>query len=170
MPREKKYKTAKTFAAAVDGYFSSISRTVNVRLLDPEKEEWYDAVNDDGEPIKDVQYIVPPSLSAMCLKLGISRQTFSHYAADTAGGYAAVCEYARLRVQAYLEEQLKSRTKGLSGIIFDLQANFGWKEKREVAIDEETRRDMKQTLTMDEKLALIRAAAEDLPPVDADES
>lgn len=164
MAREKKYKSKALFRKAVDKYFDSISRLEVVRVFDEESGEWRTAQNALGVRVHHLRYFVPPSLSALCLELGISRQTFANYAADVDGGYSAVCEYARLRIQAYLEEELKVRTKGLSGVIFDLQANFGWKEKREVALDSETRRDMKESLTMDEKLALIRAAAAALPP------
>jgi len=158
--RPKKY-TAKAFREAVDAWFRSI--TVEVQ------ED--DVINLDGDPVTKMIYAVPPTISGLCIKLGIDRSTWQNYADEEENPkHAAVCADVRLRIEAYLEEQLLTREKSLQGIIFNLQNNYGWKERHEhaqtVEIGEKTRESLAMNLSMDEKLAAIRAAAEEIGTVD----
>lgn len=139
MARYKKYKTALAFAKKVDEYFNSISRTVIAsEMVDTgkcdqkgrpiyEKQPIY---NDNGDEIKIREYIVPPSISSLCLYLGISRQTWDNY--SNTEEFLDTATHARARVEAYLESELNSRVKGIEGIKFNLQNNYGWKEKMQV--------------------------------------
>ena len=56
-----------------------------------------------------------------------------------------------------LEQELLTREKGVQGIIFNLQNNYGWKQKQEVELGKDTRESMKHAVTYHEKLALLRA-------------
>ena len=114
--------------------------------------------NDDGEEIKVVQFVVPPSVTGMCLYLGIDRSTWQNYAdAALHPELAGICQGARTRIEAYLEQELLTREKGVQGIIFNLQNNYGWKQKQEVELGKDTRESMKHAATYHEKLALLRA-------------
>lgn len=153
--RPKKYTKA-GLQKAVDGYFASISRTVTAR--DEAGDLMY---NDAGWEIKITQYIRPPSVSGLCLHLGIDRSTWQNYGdARLHPELAGVVAQARVRMEAYLEEQLITREKNVQGLIFNLQNNYGWREKREVELGGETRQAVSagaqaQSMSIAEKVALI---------------
>ena len=70
-------------------------------------------------------------------------------------------------MEAYLEEQLLTREKNVQGLIFNLQNNYGWREKREVELGGETRRTVAdsaqaRTLSIAEKMAVLREASKAL--------
>lgn len=153
--RPKKY-TKKGLEKAIEGYFASISRTVQAR--DEAKQPLY---NDGGEPIRVVEYIKPPTVGGLCLYLGIDRNTWQNYADPKLHPeLAEVTAYAKMRMEAYLEEQLLTREKNVQGLIFNLQNNYGWREKREVELGGETRRTVAdgaqaQSMSIAEKVALL---------------
>lgn len=156
--RPKKY-TKRGLEKAVKGYFDSISR--KVRALDDGGEAVY---NDAGESIWVTEYIRPPTVGGLCLYLGIDRSTWQNYADRSLHPeFQEITAYARIRMEAYLEEQLITREKNVQGLIFNLQNNYGWREKREVELGGETRRtvaDSAQTVPMSiaEKVALLEEA------------
>ena len=158
--RPKKYTKA-GLQKAVDGYFASISRTVTA--LDEDKNPLY---NDAGEAIKITQYVRPPSVSGLCLCLGIDRSTWQNYGdARLHPELAGVVAQAKMRMEAYLEEQLLTREKNVQGLIFNLQNNYGWREKREVELGGETRQAVAagtQTrgMSIAEKVALLEEQRE----------
>jgi len=153
--RPKKYGSKKALSEAIERYFRSISRTV------PAKDGLGRAIlNDDGEEIKLTEYIVPPSISSMCLYLGIDRSTWQNYCdPQQHPEFSGITETTRARIEAYLEEQLLTREKGLQGIIFNLQNNYGWRQKQEVELGDKTRKSLpSEPLSIQEKLAVIAAA------------
>lgn len=163
MPKRKEY-TQETFRRAVDKYFAGISRRVAVKELVPTGHytqkgapvlEPRDVKNDAGKLVMEQEYVVPPSLGGLCLHLGISRATWGRYASTA--GYSDVCDEAKLRVEEYLERQLIQTPKAARGIIFNLQANFDWRERRELELGAETR----EVLSMDDKVSLLREIASD---------
>ena len=160
--RPKKY-TKKGLEKAVEGYFASISRKVQV--LDEDGEA---VCNDAGESIWVMEYVRPPTVSGLCLYLGIDRSTWQNYA-DRAlhPELQEITAYAKLRLETYLEEQLLTREKNVQGLIFNLQNNYGWREKREVELGGETRQTMAdsaqaRTRSISEKMAVLREASKAL--------
>lgn len=170
--RPRKFKVQE-FREAVEKYFRSITTLVPIMGIDGEN-----ALDMDGNEIVKVTYVIPPSISSLCLKLGIDRRTWANYADPCKNGgsekkpsaYSMICDDVKLRIEAYLNEQLLIREKSVQGVIFNLSNNFGWSEKREnsqvVEFGEKTRETLKQNLTMDEKFALIREAAMELGEAD----
>lgn len=157
--RPKKY-TKKSLEAAVKGYFAGISK------------------GGDGSPWA-AEYKRPPTVSGLCLYLGIDRSTWQNYADPKLHPeLREITAYARMRMETYLEEQLLIREKNVQGLIFNLQNNYGWREKREVELGGETRRAVAdgtqaRTMSIAEKVALLAeqrealAEAEQDDPVDA---
>ena len=149
--RPKKY-TRKKLREETERYFRSISRTV------PARDDTGGIIrNDDGDEIQLLQYVVPPSIAGLCLQLGIDRSTWQNYA-DPAQHpeMTDVTAGARARIEAYLEQELLTREKGLQGIIFNLQNNYGWRQKQEVELGEKTRSSMDAgEMRMADKLALL---------------
>lgn len=120
----KKYKTPAAFRRAVEKYFAGISTVLAVE--DPYGKP---IKNADGEIIRKLVYAVPPSIEALSLSLGFTERTWDNY--KEREGYAEICEDAKLRIKAYLVEQLNMRERP-QGIIFNLQNNFQMAEKRDV--------------------------------------
>ena len=167
--RPKKY-TRKSLQKAVDGYFASISR--KVRVVDDDGEAVY---NDVGDSIWVTEYIRPPTVSGLCLHLGVDRSTWQNYADPRLHPeLAEITAYAKVRMETYLEEQLLTREKNVQGLIFNLQNNYGWKEKREVELGGETRRAVSagaqaQNMSIAEKMALLAEQREALAEVGQDD-
>ena len=167
--RPKKY-TKKSLREAVDGYFASISR--KVRVLDDDGEAVY---NDVGDSIWVTEYIRPPSVSGLCLYLGIDRSTWQNYAdRELHPEFAEIIAMARVRMEAYLEEQLLTREKNVQGLIFNLQNNYGWREKREVELGGETRKAVSagakaRSMSIAEKMALLEEQREALAGLEQDD-
>lgn len=154
--RPKKY-TKTTLAKAVERYFRSISRTI------PARDATGGAIrNDDGEDIMLTEYVVPPSISGLCLFLGIDRSTWQNYAnQEEHPELHEITAHARARIEAYLEEQLLTREKGLQGIIFNLQNNYNWKQKQEVELGAATRKSVQAgSMSVYEKIAAIAEAGQ----------
>ena len=176
--RPRKYKTPAALSRACEAYFLSITREVKLT-------EWVDTgertargkavyrerdvLGADGQPVYKTVYTSPPTVTGLCLALGISRDTWENYFdEDMYPGYADIVRRAKLRMEAYLEEELLTREKNVQGLIFNLQNNYGWREKREVELGEATRRAVRtEAMTMEEKLALIREAAADAGGIEA---
>ena len=170
--RPKKYKTNKALSREIDKYFDSISKTeelseVYVTGKDKKGKDILArraVLNDNGEPIKNTRWLSPPTITGMCLFLGISRQTFDTYCKEAE--FLDTTTRARTRIENYLEQQLY-RDKGVNGIIFNLSNNFGWKDKKEIDLGKETRQGLAvQNMTMDEKMALIAEATRDFAAAD----
>ena len=126
-----------------------------------EKDSWGHFVyklreveNDDGDVIKQVEFVIPPSITELCLYLGISRETWRRYVGSDEE-FAAVGEWVRSKIRGYLERELMTRKKGLQGVIFNLQNNYS---EGETIIAGSTAAEA--NMTTDEKLKLIKQVAE----------
>jgi len=84
-------------------------------------DEYFKGITDENG-----EYIHPPTLSGLCVHLGMSRDDFADALASKSRGKAA--ELAKLRIEAFLEEQL-FRGKQTSGVMFALTNIYGWSEK-----------------------------------------
>lgn len=157
--RPKKYKSKKALAEAIDGYFRSISRTIDLQDLTGAV-----ILNDDGETIRKLQFVVPPSIGGLCLYLGIDRSTWQNYCdGKLHPEFREVTALTRGRIEAWLEEQLLTREKGVQGIIFNLQNNYGWRQKQEVELGDKTRKSIQtEGMSLYDKLAAIAQAQEEI--------
>lgn len=144
MGRPKKY-TERTLRKAVKAYFRRITRTITIReqVNTGEKDGWghwiytlEDVKNDDGEPVKVRQFVVPPTVGGLCEALGIHRSTWADYCdPELHPELLEVTAWAREVIQHYLESELLGRDgKNLKGVIFSLQNNFGMSEKKTVEL------------------------------------
>ena len=129
---QKKY-TPKSFAKAVKRYFDSISREAVVTEkmptgnLDKYGHMTYNdvpVVNRLGEEIKRIEFLLPPTVSGLCVALKIRRSTWSDYAKDPEFADTVACAGGLMR--AWLEEQSLMRAgKDFRGVEFNLIHNFG---------------------------------------------
>lgn len=153
--RRLEYSTPNQLSRAVAEYFDSISYELPY-------------TNDKGEPICNlageeivlIKYIVPPSIQELCLYLCISMRTFENYSHRPE--FSEICTEAKLRIEAYLTEQVNVRDRP-QGIIFNLENNFGWKNKKEVELGDGTREAMRlTTMTIEEKQKLLAETVTEL--------
>ena len=165
MARERKFKTSKALRTAAETYFDSISRTVEVTEMVPtgEMDSKGHAVlkpqkvkNDLGEVIRTREFLVPPTVVGLCLYLGVHRATWARWCDHQAHPeLEEATEWVSAVLRAWNEEQLLTRgDKGVKGIMFNLQNNYGYAQKVEVEAGPQTR--AAQSLTTQEKLALLQ--------------
>lgn len=152
----KKYKTAAALRRACEDYFDSISCEIEAKYPTGEQIK-----NVRGEPIRYTVFAKPPSLQELWLKLGISKKTWCNYANSEDPSYQWVTQWAKANVEAYLAGKILEGGKGVQGIIFTLKNNFGWREKTEIEVGEETRNALSANMTMEDKLALILEVADE---------
>lgn len=180
--RPKKY-TARQLEQACEKYFASISYqqpvTKRVPVEDPDGNMVLDdkghirykneqIITADGKKAVETCWIEPPGIVSLCLYLGIDRSTFDRYG-DMEGSdeeserFRNTVTRARGRVEAYLVSRIEDKSAA-RGAIFNLQQNFGWKDRKEVSLDKETRSAVAvgQGMTMAEKLQLLKEAGVDV--------
>lgn len=168
MGRHKKY-TKKTLDEAVTRYFASITRIVSVTELvetgerDDKGHKIYErraVKNSLGEEAETLEYIVPPTVGGLCEYLQIHRSTWAEYCdAEIHPEFSDTTTRARGRLRAYLEQQLLVR-KDVKGIIFDLQNNHGYSEKRQVELGERTSKAISVgSMSMSEKKSMLEEIA-----------
>lgn len=173
---EKKY-TPKQFKAAVSAYFDSITRTTplivatpdlvpgnNPGEFKPRKEvfgraalKYVQPVTKDGNAAQIEEYIVQPTVSALCLHLGISRQTWARYAKEK--GYSSTVERARLRIETHLQDLLMLKNSA-NGAKFSLEHNFGWGAAGEGT---QENAEPEAELSLPEKMELLREMGLQMP-------
>ena len=145
MGAPKKY-TARTLKKAVEEYFKSITREVVMTENKPTVEkdkmghmiyEAVEIVNSLGKPMKVIEYLVPPTVGGLSNYLGIHRDTWNDYCNhEKHPEFSDTTTYAQGRIHAYLEREMLTRQgKDLKGVLFNLENNFGYKERLEVVND-----------------------------------
>lgn len=173
--------TAQKFEKEIESYFRSISFRRPLRMLEPEfdddgypvldeyghqKKRMVPVINEDGEPVQETVWTEAPTLQALWLYMGIGKSTWYRYAKEDTGEpdetdrYHRAAARAELRIQCYLSQKLDSKD-GYRGAAFRLEREHNVAPgKQEINI---TGDGLKRTaLTMDEKLALIRQAQEEM--------
>ena len=113
--KDKRWKSAGALEAAVERYFRSISRTVTAM------ERGAPILNDNGEPIRCREYVVPPTVWGLCEALGISRATWESYCdPQHHPEFRAATALARDLMQDWSQRALLSR-RDVRGLIYILQ-------------------------------------------------
>ena len=157
MPTENekspKYTTGRALRCAIDRYLDSISRSVLVTEeyltgeLDekgkPAKAE-RPMLSDRGGELYTRQWIAAPSESGLCLALGISMREWEAYA--TCPELCGQVERMRTVIRAYLEGEISTRQKNLSGLIWQLQRATAGEGEVEAA----------PAMTLDERCEILR--------------
>lgn len=141
--RPFKFAKPSDLAEKIQAYFDSITverqltervpvegETIIVAGNKVQKYETRPVLDASGEPVVRVEYIRPATVTGMCLFLGITRNTLKQY--KKKDGFSDVIEMAKMRLENYLEEKLEGNC--VTGIIFNLKNNYGWKDKVEQEI------------------------------------
>ena len=164
--------TKKKLAAAVDEYFKSITRlrAATERVDSGERDdkghvkyEQREMLNQNGEPVMLVEYIIPPTVEDLSAYLGIHRSTWSNYCDEKEHPeFFDTTTRARGRIRAYLHRELLTREgKDIKGIMFDLQNNYDYKERKEIELGAGAKRLLAaQSLPLEEREKLLRELAQ----------
>ncbi|MDY6445028.1 MAG: hypothetical protein SPK76_08405 [Bacteroidales bacterium] len=165
MARPRTYTAAK-LRKAVNEYFDSITRErAATELVDSGKRDDKGHViyepaailNKRGETIMLEEFIIPPSVADLCAFLKIHRATWANYANhELHPELREVTEEVYERMKAWNERELLTRPgKDIKGIVFNLQANYGYGgEKAEIELGEGARKVM-ASASMAERKAML---------------
>ena len=104
--RPPEFKTPEEMQAAIDEYFS-------------EDGDAYMGMGEDR--------IFAPTISGLAFHLGLSRQSLCNY--EKKDEFLDTIKRAKSRVEIALEQRLFGQA--VTGTIFNLKNNFGWKDKTE---------------------------------------
>lgn len=157
MPTESekspKYTTARALRGAIERYLDSISRSMPVteEYLTGELDEKGKPIrseravlSDRGDELYTRQWVAAPSESGLCLALGISMREWESYACCPE--LATQVERMRTVIRAYLEGEISTRQKNLSGLIWQLQRATAGEGEVEAA----------PAMTLDERCEILR--------------
>lgn len=125
----EKYTDASVLQSKIDAYFDSISRLV-VRC----DNDGQVICTRGGDESLALEWLEPPTLSGLCLYLGIDKECFRKYGQDRE--FADVVKRAMQRLENYLEREL-FRQKQIQGIMFSLKSNYGWEDDESPGGEEE---------------------------------
>lgn len=133
----------------------------------------------DGKPAMEVAWLEPPSVIGLSLYLGVDRTTLFRWRnlreTKAKEGQELTSEEEKMcnilthawgRIEAYLTAQTEN-PKAARGATANLEANFGWKRRKEVGFDEQTTDAIQKSaaMSMDERLALLKELGLKLPGV-----
>lgn len=140
---QPKAYTPRTLKKAVDRYFASISRVVQVKEPIPTGQldkyghpivEYVPVKNSLGEEVYTTEYLIKPSRAGLARFLGIHRGTWDNYREqpETYPEFREIVEDAEDRIFAWTHEQLLTRSgKDVKGIVVELEHNWGYKQERQ---------------------------------------
>ena len=169
--------TARMLDKRIKDYFESITSERPMLRMVPELKEDADGklcevldkfghtkmvfepvIAKNGKQAMETIWIRPPSIIDLCLYLGVDRTTFYRWCnpdGEPEGEEEEFCNIAtraRGRIEAYLTARTEDKNAA-RGAIANLEANFGWKRRKEIGLDEQTQRAVAMTaMTTEEKL------------------
>lgn len=165
--------TARALKKRIDAYFDSIRAEKPMMLREPvlqadgtpaldafghEKMVYKPVITADGKPATETIWTEPPSIIGLCMAIGVDRTTFYRWCnpGDEPGEeekeFCNIATRARGRIEAYLTAKTEEKSAA-RGAIANLEANFGWKRRKEIGLDEQTQRAVAMTaMTTEEKL------------------
>jgi hypothetical protein len=138
MPKPKSY-TPEELEIGCNKYFNSITLTkpvfekVIVGFEDEEKKkpifDDVQVVNNEGEQVYTTCWYSKPTILGLCEHLKIDRKTLLNY--ERNDEYFHTVKMAKERIEQFLENELFREQGQVTGVIFNLKNNFGWKDKQE---------------------------------------
>ena len=122
MSRPPKYETPEEMQRVIDLYFETCRCNSQGEQMVIEDED-LELVNSFGGP-------VVPTVSGLAMALGMSRQALLDY--QNKGEFLDTIKRAKQRIEAAVEQRLFGNN--VTGVIFNLKNNFGWKDKTETEV------------------------------------
>jgi hypothetical protein len=119
--RPPKYKTPEEMQRIIDLYF------MVCRAHQTDQEEKLDSLSPEEKQIVDDIEDIFPTVSGLAYTLGMSTEALRNYGEKDK--FLATVKRAKQRVEMSLEQRLAGQA--VTGSIFSLKNNFGWKDKSE---------------------------------------
>jgi len=122
------YETPEEMQRIIDLYYLAVSQSESVA------EEIEILSEEDKATIKSIEDVVP-SVSGLAYILDMSTESFRRYGTEgynKDSEFCATVKRAKQRVEMSLEQRLAGNA--VTGSIFSLKNNFGWKDKTETDI------------------------------------
>jgi hypothetical protein len=138
--RPVKFKTAKEMENKIADYFATITITYPVFDTVPDevdedgkitKFKQVPRLNNAGTQVMQTDYLERPTVLGMCRHLEITRETLCQY--EKQEEFSDTIKRAKARIEEYLEIQLYRKDQ-VTGIIFNLKHNFGWKDNQGIEL------------------------------------
>jgi len=120
--RPPKYTSEEEMQRIIDLYFLAC------RVQATDNEDLLVGLDDDELAIVDIIEDVVPTISGIAYLLGMTTECFRTY--GNKEKFSATVKTAKQRVEMSLEQRLAGHA--VTGSIFSLKNNFGWKDKTEV--------------------------------------
>jgi hypothetical protein len=120
--RPPKYETPEEMERIIDLYFLACksNQTEDTSPLGELSDEEMELINSFGNP-------VVPTVSGLAFALGMSRQALLDY--QKKDEFLDTVKRAKQRIELEVEQRLFGNS--VTGVIFNLKNNFGWKDKME---------------------------------------
>lgn len=126
--RPLKYKTPKEMQSVIDMYFYACKiNKLNIDLDEGEENPLLSDFTDKEKEIIGVIEDVVPTVCGLAYVLGMSRQALINY--EDKDKFVDTVKRAKQRIEMSLEQRLAGHN--VTGSIFNLKNNFGWKDKTE---------------------------------------
>lgn len=119
--RPPKYNTPEEMQRIIDLYFMAC------RAHQTEQTEKLDSLDEEEKQIVDDIEDFFPTVSGLAYTLGMSTEALRNYGEKD--DFLATVKRAKQRVEMSLEQRLAGQA--VTGSIFSLKNNFGWKDKTE---------------------------------------
>ena len=128
--------TPQQLEKGIQDYFNSITITYPVydsRKVgeDGEGKPIYEQIprlNNNGKQIYKTDYHEHPSFTGLAIYLNVNKDTLTEY--GNQADYSVTIKRAKQKIENYLEDHLYGNN--VTGIIFNLKNNYGWKDKQEI--------------------------------------
>lgn len=136
--RPPKFESAEKLELKIKDYFDNITITKSAwdYVENGEKDEKGNPLfnkvpklNNAGNQIKYTEYVEIPTINGICSFLEINKDTWTEYSNKEL--FSVPIKKAKERIEKYLEEQLYRKDQ-VTGIIFNLKNNYGWKDKQDI--------------------------------------
>ena len=166
--RPRAFNSPEELEAKIKDYFDTITITYPAfdYVVEGKDEEGKDIVkkvprlNNAGKQVMRTDYYEHPTILGMCRHLDMTRETLCNYSKEPE--FIDTIKKAKAKIEDYLEHQLHRKDQ-VTGIIFNLKNNFGWKDKHETEITGKDGGPIKQEIDLSklsiEELKLLEKAA-----------
>lgn len=121
------YETPEQMQRIIDLYFAACKINQLIKITDQDKEDLISGYSEEDKEVIDYIDDFAPTVSGLAYILNMTTETLRVY--GTNNEFSATVKRAKQRIEKFLEGNLYGQA--VTGTIFNLKNNFGWKDKTE---------------------------------------